>query len=208
MKKDLQLYLINKYPEFFNYLKDTNFNFIDDEIIFEEISKSIENRKPILPIQFGFECGDGWFHILDSLMSAISDYTNNINIARKTEFRHKLPKWLKKQAYRFPMKMELIRRIMVFVSNMFPKGLPPIPPINITQIKEKYGGLRFYYIGGDDFIGGLVRMAEYMSYRTCEFCGTTKDVGHTEGWIITCCKSCFNSNDGIKNLSWKPIEMN
>lgn len=39
------------------------------------------------------------------------------------------------------------------------------------QIKEKFGGLRAYYNGGDDFIGGAVSMAENMSYNICEVTG-------------------------------------
>ncbi len=41
-----------------------------------------------------------------------------------------------------------------------------------VQVKEKFGGLRFYYSGGDSsYIRGVVDMAEQMSYRTCEVCG-------------------------------------
>jgi len=54
------------------------------------------------------------------------------------------------------------------------------------QIKEKFGTLRFYYNGGDDTIGGMVRMAESMSSVTCEECGNP---GKTRGpgWIRTLC---------------------
>lgn len=48
---------------------------------------------------------------------------------------------------------------------------PQCPPVVVRQIKEKLGGLRFYYAGGDDWIGGLVRMAEAISLHTCEMCG-------------------------------------
>jgi hypothetical protein len=40
------------------------------------------------------------------------------------------------------------------------------------QIKEKFGTLRFYYDGGDEFIRGLDSMAASMSSVTCEVCGT------------------------------------
>lgn len=35
----------------------------------------------------------------------------------------------------------------------------------VEQIKEKFGGLRFYYSGGDDMIEGMVRVAEIFSYE-------------------------------------------
>ena len=39
-----------------------------------------------------------------------------------------------------------------------------------TQIKEKFGGLRVYYYGGNEYTRGLVGMAESWSYHTCEKC--------------------------------------
>jgi hypothetical protein len=72
----------------------------------------------------------------------------------------------------------------------------------VTQIKEKYGNLRFYYNGGDEYIDGMVSMAEAMSSETCEFCGTTSNVGYTTGWICTICKDCFDS--GVVYMTeWK-----
>ena len=41
----------------------------------------------------------------------------------------------------------------------------PFPQVEATQIKSKFGGLRFYYNGGDQYIKGLVSMAEAMSYK-------------------------------------------
>lgn len=56
----------------------------------------------------------------------------------------------------------------------------------LTQVKEKYGTLRFYYDGGDDRIDGMVRMAEAMSAVTCEVCGNAGRMrGH--GWFYTAC---------------------
>jgi hypothetical protein len=40
-----------------------------------------------------------------------------------------------------------------------------------SQIKEKFGGLRAYAYGADDFIRGAIEMAESMSYITCEVTG-------------------------------------
>ena len=62
--------------------------------------------------------------------------------------------------------------------------------LDVTQIKEKFGGLRFYYNGGNDEIEGMVHLAETLCNNTCEECGINQDVGRTSGWIITLCKSC------------------
>jgi hypothetical protein len=66
--------------------------------------------------------------------------------------------------------------------------------VEATQVKEKYGQLSFYIAGGDDFVYNLIDAAEDLSYKTCEYCGTTKNVGRTIGWIITCCKKCHSEN--------------
>jgi hypothetical protein len=61
-----------------------------------------------------------------------------------------------------------------------------IPQVVVAQIKEKFGGLRFYYDGGDDEIRGMVRMAESWAGVACEECGgigTRRD----GGWIRNLC---------------------
>lgn len=60
------------------------------------------------------------------------------------------------------------------------------------QIKEKFGGLRAYYSGGNDYIRGLVSMAETMSYKICEVCGN-KGKPNKGGWINTLCDGCRKS---------------
>jgi hypothetical protein len=60
------------------------------------------------------------------------------------------------------------------------------------QIKEKFGGLRAYYSGGNDYIRGLVTMAETMSYKICEVCGN-KGKPNKGGWISTLCEGCRKS---------------
>ncbi|MGI9358823.1 MAG: hypothetical protein ACR2ON_05425 [Paracoccaceae bacterium] len=60
-----------------------------------------------------------------------------------------------------------------------------------VQVKEKFGGLCFYIYGGDDYIDGLVSLAESMSYRTCSECGDPSEENKTNrGWIYTMCANC------------------
>jgi len=73
-----------------------------------------------------------------------------------------------------------------------------IPQVVAMQVKEKFGGLRFYYIGGDKYIDGMVSLAEDMSYNICEVCGSTEHVGQTKGWIETLCKKCA-IKEGVLN---------
>ena len=60
------------------------------------------------------------------------------------------------------------------------------PQVTVAQIKEKFGGLRFYYDGGDDYILGLVSMAESWADHSCETCGSPGTSGG-KGWIKTLC---------------------
>lgn len=61
-----------------------------------------------------------------------------------------------------------------------------VEQVVVHQIKEKFGGLRFYYGGGDDTIDGMVRMAEAIAGITCETCGAPGK-SRSGGWIRTLC---------------------
>jgi len=69
----------------------------------------------------------------------------------------------------------------------------PEVTMEFSQIKEKYGGLRIYIDGGDDHIDGLIDMAEAISYKTCEECGSEQGSIRNRGWMKTLCDNCFNS---------------
>lgn len=64
-----------------------------------------------------------------------------------------------------------------------------------TQVKEKYGGLRIYYFGGDDFTEGVIRMAEYTAYRTCEVCGNPGSLCHAGVWLKVLCPHHAEKNN-------------
>lgn len=61
-----------------------------------------------------------------------------------------------------------------------------VPQVVAEQVKEKFGGLRFYVSGGDSYTSGVIAMAEEMSMSTCEECGAVGQRGGT-GWISTLC---------------------
>jgi hypothetical protein len=61
-----------------------------------------------------------------------------------------------------------------------------IKQVQVAQIKEKFGTLRFYYDGGNDIIAGMVSMAESLSGQICEECGD-KGERRSGGWIRTLC---------------------
>jgi hypothetical protein len=59
-----------------------------------------------------------------------------------------------------------------------------------TQVKEKFGGLRFYIDGGNDDIHALIKQAEAASFVTCEECGKAGELADERGWLRVCCDDC------------------
>lgn len=112
----------------------------------------------------GVACGAGWFYILDKLCANIQHHID----------------WKEKQG-------DSATR---FNSTASSEDMRPVPDtvtqVTIDQIKEKFGCLRFYYSGGDEYISGMVTLAESMSGVTCEECGSIGE-RRSGGWIRTLC---------------------
>ena len=120
----------------------------NDEYLCKVYPKMMVNRAKDMKetcMCWGFECGDGWFQIINQLMGNIQNHID----------------WQNREK-------EIVQQV------------------TLDQVKEKFGTLRFYYTGGDDYIRGMVTMAESMSSVTCEECGKpgTSTGG---GWIKTVC---------------------
>lgn len=112
---------------------------------------------------WGFECGDGWYQVLDSLCG---------NIQHHIDWSHKNHAWDLKWNEEHQEEQRPVRE--------------PVPQVVAVQVKEKFGGLRFYYDGGDEQISGMVRMAESWAANTCETCGSPGKM-RNGGWIRTLC---------------------
>jgi len=68
--------------------------------------------------------------------------------------------------------------------------------VEAVQVKEKFGGLRFYYTGGHDRIRGMVDLAESLSYKICDVCGGPGETSQT-GWARTRCSDHQGAMAGI-----------
>ena len=120
---------------------------------------------------WGIACGDGWYDLIDELCGEIQNRVDNVN--RQTKYKIKnSPTTL------VPTKAE------IFVCEA-------------TQVKEKFGSLRFYTYGGDDYIDGLISMAESISSRVCTECGNKVEKINEmkRGWIYTLCNDCKDKNE-------------
>lgn len=103
---------------------------------------------------------------------------------------------------------ELINPLMEYIEKY--NNEHPTCKIEITQIKEKFGGLRFYVENEPEEFREMIREAEDESFKVCEVCGARKNVGHTLGWIQTICADCLTKqvNDPnciIKEKKWRPV---
>ena len=178
MKKELQDKLYNKYPKLF-YQKD-------------------------LPMQqtcmcWGIECGNGWYTIIDNACRLLQ---HHVDSSRKQKARTLRWNRMLRQAvngntrnlHRYFAKAygeekgeeETKRQIL---KRDFREVKETIPQLQFVQVKEKYGTLRLYTNYVDDYIDGVVNMAESMSAYTCETCGVP---GKTTGtsWYYTLCRRC------------------
>ncbi len=60
----------------------------------------------------------------------------------------------------------------------------------VVQVKEKFGGLRFYtsFVTGE--LEKLIRKAEDASFTICEVCGNDGEPSHLGTWARTLCRVC------------------
>ena len=121
MKEELEMVLVKKYPELY---KDYG----------GDLTKTC--------MTWGFECGDGWYDLLDKLS----------------------------------------------------EELLPFEGVVTSQVKAKFGGLRFYIDGttneNDKQVYEIIDKYEDLSYKTCEKCGQPGKVRNT-GWVRTLCDDCM-----------------
>jgi hypothetical protein len=117
-------------------------------------------------LSFGIECNLGWYEIISNVCWMIAQHERN---------KEDNKKYLEKND---PEKLST---------------LPEYFPVKFDQVKEKYGGLRLYFSGGDEYVEGLISMAESFSYTVCEVCGN-KGEPNKGGWISTLCESCGVDN--------------
>lgn len=78
------------------------------------------------------------------------------------------------------------------------------PGYRVVQVKEKFGGLRYYTEGlpvdeaTRQAFSQAISQAEAESMSTCEVCGEAGTLGGT-GWIRTLCEKCRNETMRKRN---------
>lgn len=181
-----------------------------DKALCEKYPKIFRNRhaSPQKTVMcFGFECGDGWYTIINNLCHAIQSRIDGTRRSRCSALRYN-------RALKQATKLNDISPLVKYFSGdrkvsdwaiksaeddltkkTYRRVPEACPQVVAAQIKEKFGGLRFYYEGGDDYVYGLVTFAEIMSESTCEVCG---DAGKSRGgpWVETLCNKHAKAKSG------------
>lgn len=184
MRKDLDQALCTKYPEIFR-----------------------DRHKPMseTAMCWGFSCGDGWYPLINTLCKLLVwDFRMAEGDLKRAESAYaqlqtdmadlpaaeranleSLRNWYT------PERIDACRKALEKAQAELPVA---------TQVKEKFGGLRFYVTGGSDRHYAYIRMAEAMSYTTCEECGATQGVYRTSGWVHTTCRPCAAEHNLLDRL--------
>lgn len=168
-----------------------------DKTLCEKYPKIFANRHAS-PSQtamcWGFECGDGWYNIIDTLCSNIQKHIDTRAEERELAIKFNIMKndaiadnwrafdeWFKNVPAdrRESYKQRVLAQDYQVIKD-------PIPQVIAEQVKTKFGGLCFYYSGGDEHIRTLVNAAEELSATTCEKCGAPGTI-RSNGWISTLC---------------------
>lgn len=143
-----------------------------------ELDQHIREKYPLI---FSGRCemsiGDGWYDIIDQLCANIQNHIDNIDDRRDYTIR-----W--NEEVNNPDYDWADRSFVKREERAVPE---PVDQVVVTQIKEKFGTLRFYYVGGDDYIDGLEAMADSMSSVICEDCGKPGKL-RSGGWVRTLCE--------------------
>jgi hypothetical protein len=157
MRKELDEALCAKYP-----------------LVFKDRHENMQHTA----MCWGFECGDGWYNLIDTLCVLLtSDYRSAQSRYNSIKDKVDQPQW---EGSKKIVTQEMIDDAKAKLDEETAK----VPVA--SQVKEKFGGLRFYVNGATDKHWNYINFAESMSYTICEECGAPGKT-YTDGWHMTLC---------------------
>jgi len=80
------------------------------------------------------------------------------------------------------------------------------PETYVMQVKEKFGGLRFYVGGATPEEFEVIDKAEADSYTICEECGKPGILREDLGWILTLCDEHYLETKEVQKNKMKRIK--
>lgn len=126
-----------------------------DKELCDKYPKIFKNRnapKNETNIAYGFQCGDGWFNLIDELCRKIQEHCDSIASAHTC------------------------RQVVA------------------TQVKEKFGCLRFYTNNSCSDVDQIIYDAEVKSQKICEVCGEEGKIISKGGWLMCRCPEHENGS--------------
>ena len=109
---------------------------------------------------WGFECSDGWYQLIYDLCRVIENHIQDVNF-----------------------NIEYHKEAGIISEDEPTEAIA----CHATQVKEKFGTLRFYTDYEDEYISGAISMAEHVSTHTCEVCGKQGKSRVNHGWYYVSC---------------------
>ena len=165
----------------------------------EELDKKLVEKYPLLyrdryapmtetAMCWGFCCGDGWYNLIDTLSALLCSKYN------QAKDRYDSVKKYYEESGRWPWvggkeitaeEVEEKRLAMIEAEKTVP---------TVSQVKEKFGTLRFYVNAATEEHYNYITFAEVLSGRVCETCGAPgKRRG--QGYIYTACDEHTEKGD-------------
>ncbi len=138
---------------------------------------------------WGFDCGDGWYNIIDVLCGLLSSQYNH-----EKERYENLVEWKSNPGtYPWVGGKPITDEEIAQAKARMEEEAEKVPVA--AQVKEKFGGLRFYVDRASDKHYAYITFAESMSYHTCEECGAEGKY-YGIGWHRTLCDKHAEENYG------------
>lgn len=160
---------------------------------------------------WGFECGDGWYTPIYKLsvklealiLKYIAENEDTITCRYCSRTKHNHTKF-----YSFENDGNTFINIKDVVEYTSKNKIDPTEIFTCesmdydypcaSQVKEKYGGLRFYTTGTTPEVEQAIDEAEEECSKTCEDCGKVGELCINGGWYRTLCEECVDTyNKGV-----------
>ena len=149
---------------------------------------STNEMEPI--VLFGVECSEGWYNIIEAVCE---------NLSRKYRATLRSVKYfediVENKKFDKHFSEEEAKKNLDNCFKKLKEDEEALP--KFQQIKSKFASLRIYTDITNDYISGVIDMAESLSLITCEVCGSHGKT-YTIGWHTTLCPEHARERYGEK----------
>jgi len=132
------------------------------------------------------DCPKGWETIVDHLFGSIDNYIKNTQRS-KINPNKKIKAWINEKMWK-PINWKINTIFNPYKDTFAIRKIVDATPeqrAKIAQYKEKFATLRIYVDGGDDYVEGMIKFAEYLTSKTCQHTGEAGDLYKKGGWYAT-----------------------